>query len=410
MDPSRSDSYLRLGQFLDLERRWAGTVDRGELAHRICTTVGILLQTPAVAIGLADAKRGYTLLAHGAEWSEPLERQNALATRALDGGTVQIRSTPHAATGVFPFETGRLAGCLHVHIDRSLFEGTEISFLRFVASLAAMALHSGPDSSPQHADRPYTGGRDDAGKSGGDARTDDGERRARRYVAMAAHDLRNPLNVVMGYADLLADGTLGELSPAQVEAVGAIARQTDTLLAVVDEIVDLDRLATGSSTVAASRFELRALFDELRTRCFLDREDAVDWPGPEAGFEFTTDRRKVFSIAQNLIDNALRHGDGRVRVHCTRRKGRLVIEVCDDGRGMPEGIKQGLVAVAAGQESDLPSAGLGLYATATWIRTLAGNVRVADQEPTGTVVTVTLPASEHGGNGHRQAPHAAHDR
>jgi signal transduction histidine kinase len=405
MDVTPATSYLRLGQFLDLERRWSGATDRAELAHRICATVAILLRTPATAIGVAAETGAYGLLAHSADWSEPLERQLALASRALDSRTVQIKSGTDSATGVFPFASGSLKGCLHVRIERPLFDGTEIAFLRFVASLAAMALDCGPSPRKLAEELQPTG----AARANGDgaaataAETD--ERRARRYVAMAAHDLRNPLNVVMGYADLLADGTLGELNAAQAEAVSAIARQADTLLAVVDEIIDLDRLVTGSASIVPTRFELRALFDELRTRCFHDREDAVDWPGPEAAFEFTTDRRKLFSIAQNLIDNALRHGGGNVRAHCTRRDGRLLLEVSDDGRGMPEAVKQGLVATAAGHDSELSTAGLGLYSTATWIRTLGGTIRVGDRESGGTVVTVTLPAAESTRNGReRPAP------
>jgi signal transduction histidine kinase len=72
---------------------------------------------------------------------------------------------------------------------------------------------------------------------------------------------------------------------------------------------------------------------------------------------------------------------------------------------MPEAVKQGLVATAAGHDSELSTAGLGLYSTATWIRTLGGTIRVGDRESGGTVVTVTLPAAESTRNGReRPAP------
>ena len=63
MDPQHTKSYLKLGQFLDLESRWAGTADSAELAHRICRTVEILLVTPTVAIGALRADGSYALLA-----------------------------------------------------------------------------------------------------------------------------------------------------------------------------------------------------------------------------------------------------------------------------------------------------------------------------------------------------------
>jgi signal transduction histidine kinase len=390
MDLQRNSPYLKLGQFLDLESRWAGTADKTELAHRICRSAEILLETPAVAIGAMRADGAYGLLACQGEWPGGEQRLGVLAKRAIETSTPQLKTVGDASLGVFPFRVDALAGCLHVRIDRPLFQGSEVSFLRFLATLTAMVLGSGPHAGTLQPTA--TAGPEPASQEA--SRDPSAHTRARRHVAMAAHDLRNPLNVIVGYADLLDDGALGDLSDDQREAVTAIARQAATVLSVVDDLIDIDRLFARDDAPDVSEFDVRTLFDELRERCFRGRDGELDWPGPEAAFSFSTDRRKFSSIAQNLVDNALKHGGTSVRVHCTRRQDRLILEVSDDGPGMPEEVQRGLVAAAAGDQETLPSHGLGLYAIATWVRVLGANIRVADRDTGGTVVTVTVPAAD----------------
>jgi signal transduction histidine kinase len=392
MNPRTSTSYLRLGQFLDLESRWAGAADTGELAHRICRTVEILLDTPAVAIGALRADGAYGLLATQGTWPGGEKRFGPLARRALNSRTPQLKTVGDGSVGVFPFQADELSGCLHVRIDRPLFEGSEVSFLRFLATLTAMVLGSRP-----HAGSLPPGiALEDNDLSGPPTKADQAlaDTRARRHVAMAAHDLRNPLNVVIGYSDLLDEGALGDLSAEQREAVGAIGRQAETLLSVVDDLIDVDRLFANEERPNVTAFDVRALFDELAERFFRGRDGEIDWPGPEASFTFESDRRKLSSIAQNLVDNALKHGGSKVRVHCTRRNGMLIIEVADDGPGMPTDVRRGLIAVAAGDEDALPSQGLGLYAIATWVRVLGASIRVADSNEGGTTITVMIPSAE----------------
>jgi len=390
MDILNSSPYLKLGQFLDLESRWAGSADRGELAHRICRTVEILLSTPAVAIGTMRPNGTYGLLARQGDWPGGEQRLGILAKRAIDARTPQLKNIGDAGVGVFPFHVDELDGCVHVRIDRPLFDASEVSFLRFLATLTAMVLGSRPHTGMEIPSPVDVGVRPTVVAQ---ERPDESDARARRHVAMAAHDLRNPLHVVMGYADLLDEGALGELSEQQREAVVAISRQAETLLSVVDDLIDIDRVFTRNETTVSTEFDVRALFDELRERCFRGREGELDWPGPEAAFSFRTDRRKFVSIAQNLVDNALKHGGTHVRVHCTRRRDHLILEVSDNGPGMPQEVQQGLVTAAAGEDGALHTNGLGLYAIATWVRVLDGNIRVADRDPNGTTITVTIPAS-----------------
>ena len=382
-DPRDTGRTLRLSQFLELHSRWLGGADANELAHRIRTTVSLLLDTENVEL-TTISDRGdptsstSTTLPLGTPGAQLTTRQSTLERKALATMSPQLQGAGDRANGAFPFAAGaHLRGCLHVTVPRPLFEGTEVVFLRFVAWLAGLVIASAPEGkakAPQ--------GLDAVGS----------ETDARRYVAMAVHDLRNPLNVISGYGSLLADETLGKMAPEQADAVDAINRQVAVLLGLIEQLIDFDRLASAETSLAPSVVRLRELFDELRERCFASTSAPVSWPDAEAAFDFVTDRRRLFAIVQNLVDNALKHGGAApVSVTCTRRDGRLVVTVADRGPGLPLAVKQALADRDASDRLRGRGAGLGLFTVACYVKALGGKLDVRTPEEGGTVLEVTLP-------------------
>lgn len=376
-DPRDSNRYLRLSQFLDLQARWMGTAAPAELAHRIRQTVGLLVPSDEVEIALLPGGGGAI---EGEAGSSRLAHESGLVRRALASMAPQLQSQGQRAVGVFPFgaATG-VRGYLRVVIPRPLFEGVEVAFLRFVASLSGVVLGAPATVASAIADDPR--GRGTAP-----------EFEARRYVAMAVHDLRNPLNVISGYGGLLADETLGPLTAEQQEAVAAINRQLAGLSGLIDRLIDFDRLARAETTVTATKFTLRELFDEIRERCFGASALPVAWPGPEAGFEFATDRRRLFAIIQNLVDNAVKHAAGEsVTVTCSRRDGRLEISVSDRGPGLAPGLKLALTDRDACERLRERGNGLGLYTVACYVKALGGRLDVRSPQAGGTEIALSLP-------------------
>jgi signal transduction histidine kinase len=379
-DPRDTGRTLRLSQFLELHSRWLGGADADELAHRIRTTIGLLLDTEDVELTTISDRGDATSSARLLEkaGAELTTRQSTLERKALATMSPQLQAAGDRADGAFPFRAGaHLRGCLHVTVPRPLFEGSEVVFLRFVAWLAGLVIASAPEGkakAPQ--------GLDAVGS----------ESDARRYVAMAVHDLRNPLNVISGYGSLLADETLGKMAAEQADAVDAINRQVAVLLGLIEQLIDFDRLASAETSLAPSVVRLRELFDELRERCFASTSAPVSWPDAEAAFDFVTDRRRLFAIVQNLVDNALKHGAAApVSVACTRRDGRLVVTVADRGPGLPLAVKQALAERDASDRLRGRGAGLGLFTVACYVKALGGKLEVRTPDEGGTVLEVTLP-------------------
>ena len=389
MPTDDSHSYLRLTQFLDLESQWHGARDLGELCHRICRTTSLLLDTPSVAIGLTRVGRAYAIIAGEGRWSrqavDPLPA-DGLLRNARTTGTPQLRSKGDESLGVFPFRTPRIEGCLHVGLPRPVFRPEEIAFLRFLAALCGVVLGARAQSeAPVAVESPAA-----ATNAAPDAP-------ARRYVAMAVHDMRNPLNVVAGYTALLEEGSLGALSPEQREAIEAIGRQCHVLLSAVDQLIELDRLGRGRHEVSMSSFVLRGLFDDVRNTCFPRCNGQVRWPGAESAFEFQSDRRRIFSIVQNLIDNALKHAPGSdVVVDCKRADGALIIDVRDHGPGLDAEMRAKIVTQAQTGAETAPRSGLGLYAVASHVHALGGSMSVDCADTGGTSIRISIPGERSG--------------
>ena len=267
------------------------------------------------------------------------------------------------------------------------FDPDEIAFLRFLATLCGVVLGARAQTEatlPSAPPATQTATAADAP--------------ARRYVAMAVHDLRNPLNVVAGYTALLEEGSLGPLSPEQREAIEAIGRQCYVLLTAVDQLIELDRLGRGRQELSMSSFVLRGLFDDVRTTCFPRCNGQVRWPGPESAFEFQSDRRRIFSIVQNLIDNALKHAPGSaVLVDCKRSAGALIIDVRDQGPGLDAEMRAKIVAQAQTGAEAAPRSGLGLYAVASHVHALGGSMNVECGDAAGgTNIRVSIPGERSG--------------
>jgi two-component system, OmpR family, sensor kinase len=160
--------------------------------------------------------------------------------------------------------------------------------------------------------------------------------REHRFVDDASHELRTPLAILKAELDL---ALTRPRSPVELEAtLRAAAFETDQLVNLAEDLLVLARVRDG-------RLPLRPVTVHLPT--FLDRVVTplrlrVGQPGPSIRIRVNAsdqsaqiDPDRVRQAIQNLVDNALRHGQGPVTITATRRPDRLLIDVQDAGPGFP---------------------------------------------------------------------------
>lgn len=212
------------------------------------------------------------------------------------------------------------------------------------------------------------------------------------------HNLRNDINIVRGHVELLEDQIdpldgVGPVDHRPSDDLETIKRTLDGMVERTDHLRNLQRVMdTGRSAnrpIDAVAF-LERRIDEVRRT---DR-DAIVWADlPDAAW--VRGSGLLDAVFANLLQNAVRHHDGKpfVRVSVSRAgppwSGRVVIRISDNGPGIPADEVE--VLSAASETALKHSEGLGLWVAKWCIEELGGGLDIRDNDPRGTVVTVSLP-------------------
>src|SRR6185295_17574726 len=224
-----------------------------------------------------------------------------------------------------------------------------------------------------------------------------------RFLSNMSHEFRTPLNSILALSRLLLDRIDGELTSEQERQVGYIRRSAESLLELVNDMLDLAKVEAGKAEIKPVRFAVTSLFGALRgalkpllTTASVDLlfEPVQDLPA------LYTDEAKVAQILRNLVSNALKFTEeGEVRV--TARLGddekTIAFAVRDTGIGIaPEDhdrIFEEFSQVQTRLQKKVKGTGLGLPLSRSLARLLGGDLTVESLPGRGSVFTLEIPAS-----------------
>lgn len=218
------------------------------------------------------------------------------------------------------------------------------------------------------------------------------------FVADASHELRTPLSLIRANAEILERAADKPVS-ANMESVQDIISQSDRLASLVSQMLTLARSDTGEAATDMRPVDLAALArDTAREMRLLATEGGITLENYSRGPAIVEgDELRLRELLAILIDNSLKYSDAgsRVDVRATTGNGKAVIEVTDNGRGIPEEalpkIFERFYRVDRARSRELGGAGLGL-AIAKWIvDTHKGTIRIESEVGRGTTVTVEVP-------------------
>jgi signal transduction histidine kinase len=221
------------------------------------------------------------------------------------------------------------------------------------------------------------------------------------FLASMSHELRTPINALIGYAALLLDGVLGEITSTQRDALTRARAAAEHLLALINDILDLAKIEAGKMPLNIQEVSLGAVTREVAQQM----EPLVH----KKGLHFNTvvspdcpvilsDRTKVKQILLNLVSNAVKftnEGSVTVGVECVDEGG-VRIEVSDTGIGIRsedlDQIWEDFRQVDQSRTREHGGTGLGLSITRKLLDRLGGRVKVESEYGKGTTFTVWLPA------------------
>ncbi len=225
------------------------------------------------------------------------------------------------------------------------------------------------------------------------ARLEDSFQRERRFVADASHELRTPIAVLK--AELEAAIRIGGDDPEVRRSVAVALEETDHLAQLAEDLLLIARAADGRLPVQREQLEVRELLERTRQR-FADRareqhrEIRVDAP---AGVSLSADPLRVRQALGNLVDNALRHGGGEIRLSARRSPQAVELDVADHGPGLPSELGGRVFErFTSGDGSRIRSgAGLGLAIVRAIAEAHGATATIVDTGSAGATVRLRFP-------------------
>src|SRR5262245_34038161 len=224
------------------------------------------------------------------------------------------------------------------------------------------------------------------------------------FLNMMAHELKTPLNVILGNTQLIKDGYYGAVGTDVGKGLETTQRNAQSLLKLINEILDLARLEARRVPVRIEEFSLRKLLDELQSSFTpLVRKKGLDlkFESDETESALNTDRDKVRTILQNLIGNAVKYTDqGRIELAVSREHNAqaLKIVVRDTGIGIRSEelgrIFEPFQMVDGLDREKYPGSGLGLSLVQRLVQLLNGEIKVQSEPGQGSTFTVVLPLGD----------------
>lgn len=224
-----------------------------------------------------------------------------------------------------------------------------------------------------------------------------------RFLSNMSHEFRTPLNSVLALSRLLLDRIDGDLTAEQERQVGYIRRSAESLLDLVNDMLDLAKVEAGKAEIKPVRFAVTSLFGALRGALRpLLTSTAVEllFETPKDLSPLYTDEAKVAQILRNLISNALKfteEGEVRVTARTSDNGASIVFSVRDSGIGIApehhERIFEEFSQVDTKLQRKVKGTGLGLPLSRSLARLLGGDLTVESGQGHGSTFSLKIPAS-----------------
>lgn len=220
------------------------------------------------------------------------------------------------------------------------------------------------------------------------------------FISIVSHELRTPLTAIKGFTDLILEGEAGEISATQREFLDIVQTNSDRLVALINDMLDISRIESGrialqiepidvSEVVTRSIATLRPLVDDRQQR--IQIEITGELP------QVMADEARLIQILTNLISNASKYTleNGWITISAESRDTQMAIGVSDTGLGIaPEALPHVFSKFYRAESAatrDVAGTGLGLSITKSLVEMHGGRITIASRVGVGTTVRFTLP-------------------
>lgn len=228
-----------------------------------------------------------------------------------------------------------------------------------------------------------------------------------QFLANMSHELRTPLTGIIGYSSVLKDGVFGPLNDKQKDAINAVARSSEHLKNLIDDVLNLARVESGKETPEPKVLVVKDLLMhcyKLVMQAATNKGVKIEAPKiPEdlKSLAIYIDPKHAQQIMINLLSNAVKYTPegGRVWMNCEVFVDKVRISVHDTGVGIPESklprvferFERGEDAYSKNQEGT----GIGLNLTHHLVELNGGRIGVESVEKKGSCFWIMVPIADH---------------
>lgn len=234
------------------------------------------------------------------------------------------------------------------------------------------------------------------------------------FVSVASHELKTPINVILGYLQLLDEGVYGGINDRQREVLATLAVQGQTLTRLVQQLLDISRFEAGGGRMDVRDVVLTDFIEELESAfrvlslqrevsfhilCADDLPETVRW-----------DPDRMSEVLGNLLSNAFKFTErgGKVELEVTRADDAVQMVVRDSGAGIPASQLQHVFRKFYQADNQMAAAlkgtGLGLAIAKEIVETHGGRITVDSTPGVGTTFCIVLPIRASSRRAHHTAP------
>jgi signal transduction histidine kinase len=335
-------------------------------------------------LGLADPQGGVRRLEmYPAPHADDIEAFSpdlrAAADQVIREKQFRLWRKGERAAAICPLMAGdEVRGALALLGDVESFDSNRVSLAREMASRAAIAMENA---------RLYTA-------------VQDADRRKNEFLAMLAHELRNPLAPIRNAVHIMQGGDVTQ--PTMNWARDVIGRQADHMARLVDDLLDVSRIVQGKVVVKPEKLSLALLVErsvEASSPRMNGRDQQLQVDLPKEPIELNGDPVRLAQVLSNLINNASKFSgpNSHIKLGASYAGGEVKISVKDDGAGIDPAFLPHIfdLFAQADQSLDRSQGGLGIGLTLVkHLVELHGGRVMAHSEGvgSGTEVVVHLPA------------------
>jgi len=242
------------------------------------------------------------------------------------------------------------------------------------------------------------------------ARLGEIDRMKTNFIAIASHEIVTPVTMIRAYADIMSEGSLGEVTSPQREGLSAIRRGTETLTRLARDLTDMSLLDRNQLPAKFAPCDVAEILEEVAVHVapFVTQRDQQLSIGVETGLVHPrADREYLSQAIMNLAMNAVRFtpDGGSIELSAGRVEGGIEVVVTDTGIGIRDEDQERIFAKlvelkdvnhhsSGTAEFNSSGLGLGLSITRGIVQAHGGTIRVESQMGKGSTFRILLPFSE----------------